>query len=105
MKTVIDCLLTLRAQYKPTITTKSKSGSPRGNGSPRGQYSESKLQRTMRSPIMSGKIVLSLSLFPLCMCNYVYISFKISQLSSFSLDAYKILNMNKSQGDLMLCEH
>jgi len=53
MKTVIDCLLTLRAQYKPTITTKSKSGSPRGNGSPRGQFSESKLQRTMRSPIMS----------------------------------------------------
>ena len=83
MKTVIDCLLTLRAQYKPTITTKSKSGSPRGNGSPRGQFSESKLQRTMRSPIMSGKIVLSLSLFPLCMCNYVYISFKISQLILF----------------------
>nr|XP_023926072.1 kinesin-like protein KIN-14J [Quercus suber] len=65
MKTVIDCLLTLRAQYKPTITTKSKSGSPRGNGSPRGQFSaltgedrlkavsESKLQRTLRSPVMS----------------------------------------------------
>ncbi|KAM4114584.1 hypothetical protein ACJW30_04G079700 [Castanea mollissima] len=65
MKTVIDCLLTLRAQYKPIISTKSKSGSPRGNLSPRGQFSpltgedrfkavsESKLQRTLRSPIMS----------------------------------------------------
>jgi hypothetical protein len=105
MKTVIECLLTLRAQFMPNIlgdnspatSPKSKPGSPLGISSLRGQFSplsgeerrkvvgDSKFQRTLRSPVMSGK-VLSLPppptpLLCVCVCDCVYICFKISQLT------------------------
>lgn len=100
MKTVIECLLTLRAQFMPNIlgdnspatSPKSKPGSPLGISSLRGQFSplsgeerrkvvgDSKFQRTLRSPVMSGK-VLSPPPPLLCVCDCVYICFKISQLT------------------------
>ncbi|XP_021810864.1 kinesin-like protein KIN-14K isoform X2 [Prunus avium] len=69
MKTVTDCLLTLKAQFMPNVmgdgfsitspTTKSDNQSTRGLLSPlsveerRKVFSESKFQRALRSPVMS----------------------------------------------------
>lgn len=74
MKTVVDCLLTLRSQFTSSVTGDNnslnysidKSESPCGDVSSHGYYyplsgeekrkvlSESKFQRSLRSPIMSG---------------------------------------------------
>lgn len=79
MKTVVDCLLTLRTQYSPTVVgdnnsfTCSKPESPHDDASPHACFSplsgeerrkvlsESKFQRALRSPIMSGRMLLSFS--------------------------------------------
>ncbi|GAV67181.1 Kinesin domain-containing protein/CH domain-containing protein [Cephalotus follicularis] len=71
MKTVVDCLLTLKAQPLPvggnssTSVTTTKSGSPQADASPRGLLSplsdeekmkflsDSKFQRALRTPLMS----------------------------------------------------
>lgn len=81
MKTVVDCLLALRAEYSPTVAgdnnslmgSTAKPESPHGEASAnacisplsgeerRKVLSESKFQRALRSPIMSGRILLFLS--------------------------------------------
>jgi hypothetical protein len=100
MRTVIDCLLALRARFMPNAvgdnfslaSLKTKSRSPRGDASSRGQLSplygderwkvvsDSKFQRVLRTPIMSG-IVVALALF-LCARMHVhvlvYMCFKIA---------------------------
>ena len=90
MKTVVDCLLALKAQFKSsgcnmsTISTTTKPGSIHGDASSRGPLtplsgeerrkasSESKFQCALHTPLMSG-IALSLSLhkhvsMPPCVC-------------------------------------
>lgn len=76
MKTVIDCLVTLRAQFNPDVdgdnfsptSWVTKSRSPHGGTSSHGHFSplsaeerrkvlESKSQRALHSPVMSGIVV------------------------------------------------
>ena len=79
MKTVVDCLLTLKSQFMssggnlPTFSTITKPGSIHGDASFRGPLtplsgeerrkasSEAKFQRALHTPLTSG-IALSLSL-------------------------------------------
>lgn len=78
MKTVIDCLLALRARFMPSVVGDNfsltslitKSGSPLGEER-RKVVPESKFQRVLRAPVVSG-IVVALPLF-LCvrMCTCV----------------------------------
>lgn len=94
MKTVTDCLLTLKAQFMPNVmgdgfsitspTTKSDNQSTRGLLSPlsveerRKVFSESKFQRALRSPVMSGMVNSLVQIISVVHGNWLIDNSKIS---------------------------
>lgn len=108
MRTVIDCLLALRTRFMPNVvgdnfslsSLMTKSRSPREDASSRGHLSplsgeerwkvvsDSKFQRVLHTPIMSG-IVVALALF-LCACARVLVLVLVYMYFRIVLAPFKI---------------